>query len=104
MRISTLALVSACTTTLAQQWPLHDNGLNDVVEWDHYSLIGVYVRTRIWVVGLPGSFLLTRAPPIAVNGERLYMWSGEIHYWRIPNPELWIDVLQKIKVRPNHRS
>jgi hypothetical protein len=27
------------------------------------------------------------------------MWSGEIHYWRYPVPELWIDILQKIKVR-----
>jgi hypothetical protein len=71
MRLSPLALVSACPIALAQQWPLHDNGLNDVVEWDHYSLV--------------------------VNGERLYMWSGEIHYWRLPVPELWIDVLQKIK-------
>lgn len=48
----------------AQQWPLHDNMLNEVVQWDHYSLI--------------------------VNGERLFLWSGEFHYWRIPVPELWI--------------
>ena len=32
-----------------------------------------------------------------VNGRRLYVWSGEIHYWRIPVPELWPDILQKIK-------
>lgn len=45
----------------AQQWPLHNDGMNDVVQWDHYSLI--------------------------VNGERLFFWSGEFHYWRIPVPE-----------------
>ncbi|RYZ88519.1 MAG: hypothetical protein EOP04_09185 [Proteobacteria bacterium] len=28
-----------------------------------------------------------------VNGERLFLWSGEIHYWRLPVPELWIDIL-----------
>jgi hypothetical protein len=72
MRISSLALASVWTTVLAQQWPIHDNGLNEAVEWDHYSLI--------------------------VNGERLYMWSGEIHYWRLPVPELWRDVLEKVKV------
>jgi hypothetical protein len=74
MRISSFALASVLTTALAQQWPIHDNGLNEAVEWDHYSLI--------------------------VNGERLYMWSGEIHYWRLPVPELWRDVLEKVKVKP----
>ena len=72
MRLSTaLLLGSVLGNAVAQQWPLHDNGLNQVVEWDHYSLM--------------------------VRGERLFMWSGEIHYWRIPVPELWIDILQKIK-------
>lgn len=74
MRISSFALASVWATALAQQWPIHDNGLNEAVEWDHYSLI--------------------------VNGERLYMWSGEIHYWRLPVPELWRDVLEKVKVWP----
>lgn len=37
------------------------------------------------------------------------MWSGEIHYWRLPVPELWIDILQKVKVKwnpiyPNHEQ
>ncbi|KAF1962787.1 putative beta-galactosidase B [Byssothecium circinans] len=53
------------------RWPLHDNGLNDVVQWDHYSF--------------------------KINGERLFVFSGEIHYWRIPVPEVWVDLLEKIK-------
>ena len=62
--------------TLAQdsspsQWPLHDNGLNDVVQWDHYSF--------------------------KVNGKRLFVFSGELHYWRIPVPDVWDDLLEKIK-------
>ncbi|KAI8222604.1 putative beta-galactosidase B [Colletotrichum sp. SAR 10_86] len=59
---------------LAQEdvdWPIHDNGLNEVVQWDHHSYI--------------------------VNGERLFVFSGEFHYWRIPVPELWRDLLEKIK-------
>lgn len=52
-------------------WPLHDNGLNDVVQWDHYSF--------------------------KVNGKRLFVFSGEIHYWRIPVYEVWEDLLEKIK-------
>ncbi|KAA8908987.1 beta-galactosidase [Sphaerosporella brunnea] len=52
-------------------WPLHDDGVSKVVEWDHYSL--------------------------KIHGERVFLWSGEIHYWRVPVPELWEDILQKIK-------
>ncbi|OAG06980.1 uncharacterized protein CC84DRAFT_1143190 [Paraphaeosphaeria sporulosa] len=53
------------------QYPLHDNGLNKVVQWDHYSF--------------------------KVNGQRLFVYSGELHYWRIPVPEVWDDLLEKIK-------
>ncbi|KAG9750582.1 putative beta galactosidase, partial [Aureobasidium melanogenum] len=53
------------------QWPLQSNGLTDLVEWDHYSF--------------------------KINGERLFIWSGEMHYWRIPVPELWVDILHKVK-------
>jgi beta-galactosidase GanA len=52
-------------------WPVHDNGLNEVVQWDRYSF--------------------------KVNGKRLFVFSGEIHYWRIPVPEIWEDILEKIK-------
>ncbi|KXH35121.1 glycosyl hydrolase family 35 [Colletotrichum simmondsii] len=66
---------SLCGTqsALAQDvdWPIHDNGLNEVVQWDHHSYI--------------------------VNGERLFVFSGEFHYWRIPVPELWRDLLEKVK-------
>jgi beta-galactosidase GanA len=55
----------------SQHWPLHDDGLNKVVQWDHYSFI--------------------------LNGQRIFLFSGEFHYWRIPVPELWTDILQKIK-------
>ena len=53
------------------QYPLHDNGLNKVVQWDHYSF--------------------------KINGRRLFVFSGELHYWRIPIPEVWDDLLEKIK-------
>ncbi|KAI7968004.1 hypothetical protein EIK77_007759 [Talaromyces pinophilus] len=56
---------------LADQWPLHNDSLNDVVQWDHYSF--------------------------ELNGQRLFVFAGEWHYWRIPVPELWIDILEKIK-------
>ena len=66
-----LLLAGQVLGAVAQQWPIHNDGLNSVVEWDHYSLM--------------------------VNGERLFFWSGEFHYWRIPVPELWRDIMEKIK-------
>ncbi|KAI9732382.1 MAG: hypothetical protein M1834_001590 [Cirrosporium novae-zelandiae] len=47
------------------------NGLTDVVTWDPYSLL--------------------------INDERVFIYSGEFHYARLPVPELWLDVFQKFK-------
>ncbi|KAI1271601.1 glycoside hydrolase superfamily [Xylaria sp. FL0933] len=52
-------------------WPVHDNGLTDLVEWDHYSFL--------------------------INGQRLFIFSGEFHYWRYPVPDLWRDLLEKVR-------
>ena len=41
------------------------------VAWDQYSLL--------------------------VDGKRIVVWSGEIHPFRLPNPSLWRDVIQKMK-------
>lgn len=41
------------------------------VSWDRYSLM--------------------------IDGQRLVIWSGEFHMFRLPSPALWPDVLQKIK-------
>jgi beta-galactosidase GanA len=32
-----------------------------------------------------------------VDGKRVVLWSGEIHPFRLPNPSLWRDVMQKMK-------
>jgi len=34
-----------------------------------------------------------------IDGKRVFLWSGEFHPWRLPVPELWSDILQKMKVR-----
>lgn len=47
------------------------DGLTTAVTWDPYSLM--------------------------VDGERVFIFSGEFHYERLPNSELWRDVLQKCK-------
>jgi beta-galactosidase GanA len=33
----------------------------------------------------------------SVDGQRTYLWSGEFHYYRLPSPDQWRDVLQKLK-------
>ena len=32
-----------------------------------------------------------------VDGTRVNLWSGEFHYFRLPSPDLWRDILEKIK-------
>ncbi|QDS68173.1 hypothetical protein FKW77_010438 [Venturia effusa] len=48
-----------------------DDGLTKLVEWDKYSL--------------------------SVKGKRVFIFSGEFHYQRLPVPELWPDIFQKFK-------
>ncbi|KAI9687910.1 MAG: hypothetical protein M1822_001992 [Bathelium mastoideum] len=48
-----------------------DDGSTDVVTWDPYSLM--------------------------INGKRVFIYAAELHYPRLPVPELWMDILQKFK-------
>lgn len=34
---------------------------------------------------------------LLIHGERVMIWSGEVHPFRLPVPSLWLDVFQKIK-------
>ncbi|KZS93201.1 glycoside hydrolase family 35 protein [Sistotremastrum niveocremeum HHB9708] len=54
----------------AQTEQFSNNGLTDVVQWDNYSLI--------------------------VKDQRIFLHSGEFHAFRVPVPDLWFDVFQKI--------
>ncbi|PWY88191.1 beta-galactosidase B [Aspergillus heteromorphus CBS 117.55] len=47
------------------------DGLTDLVTWDSHSL--------------------------TINGNRLFVYSGEFHYPRLPVPEMWFDVFQKMR-------
>ncbi|OJJ45756.1 hypothetical protein ASPZODRAFT_68809 [Penicilliopsis zonata CBS 506.65] len=69
--LSCLGAGAVAENATDSQWPLDNDGLTNVVEWDHYSFL--------------------------INNERVFIFSGEFHYWRIPVPELWIDILEKIK-------
>ncbi|KAI1324310.1 glycoside hydrolase family 35 protein [Xylariaceae sp. FL0255] len=45
--------------------------LQDIVTWDEQSLF--------------------------INGERIMIFSGEVHPFRLPVPSLWLDIFQKVK-------
>lgn len=49
----------------------NSTGLTDAVTWDSHSL--------------------------SIFGQRTFILSAEYHPWRLPNPNLWADVFQKIK-------
>jgi hypothetical protein len=34
---------------------------------------------------------------LKVDGERVFSWGGEFHPFRVPSPDLWRDILQKMK-------
>ncbi|KUI53455.1 putative beta-galactosidase B [Cytospora mali] len=68
---NTTARTTPTPTPTSTQWPLHNDGLTTLVEWDHYSF--------------------------KVNNQRLFVFSGEFHYWRFPVPELWRDLLEKVR-------
>ena len=34
---------------------------------------------------------------LMIDGERKVIWSAEVHAFRLPSPDLWRDILQKMK-------
>lgn len=51
--------------------PYKDAPLQDLVTWDEHSIF--------------------------VRGERIMLFNGEFHPYRLPVPSLWLDILQKLK-------
>ncbi|ORY15606.1 glycoside hydrolase superfamily [Clohesyomyces aquaticus] len=73
--LSCLAIESAARAVgySPSEWirPYRRGPLQDIVTWDENSLF--------------------------VHGERIFFYSGEFHPYRLPVPDLWLDVFQKIK-------
>ncbi|NUT46244.1 MAG: beta-galactosidase [Saccharothrix sp.] len=65
------SLVATTPVTAAPEAAPPEAAARHVVSYDRYSLM--------------------------VDGERVMLWSGEFHYFRLPSPELWRDVLEKIR-------
>ncbi|HKE15396.1 MAG TPA: beta-galactosidase [Kofleriaceae bacterium] len=34
---------------------------------------------------------------LMIDGQRVWLWSAEFHYFRLPSPELWRDQLEKLR-------
>ena len=45
----------------------------------------------------PGHTVTYDRYSLIIDGKPTYLWSGSFHYWRLPSPDLWLDVLQKMK-------
>ncbi|KAH7114441.1 glycoside hydrolase superfamily [Dendryphion nanum] len=73
--LSCLAIESAARAVgySPKEWiqPYKREPLQNIVTWDEHSLY--------------------------VHGERIFLYSGEVHPYRLPVPDLYLDVLQKIK-------
>ena len=79
--IGRLAVLAAALVALWTAWPAGASArtqratsraaASHTVSYDHYSFI--------------------------IDGRRTYLWSGEFHYFRLPSPDLWRDIFQKMK-------
>ncbi|EGO25493.1 glycoside hydrolase family 35 protein [Serpula lacrymans var. lacrymans S7.9] len=69
---ATLVLASSKPRSVQKLNIIRDtDGLQTNVTWDEYSLM--------------------------INGERMFMFSGEVHPYRMPSQSLYLDILQKVK-------
>ncbi|PCH40579.1 glycoside hydrolase family 35 protein [Wolfiporia cocos MD-104 SS10] len=55
---------------LASQTPLKSDSYTDVVQWDNYTIL--------------------------LDGQRMFLHAGEFHTFRLPVPDLWLDIFQKM--------
>ncbi|TBU22169.1 glycoside hydrolase superfamily [Dichomitus squalens] len=58
------------SAVVAANPPRQSNGFTDVVQWDNYTLF--------------------------LHDQRLFIHAGEFHTFRLPVPELWLDIFQKM--------
>ena len=81
--------VSLGTRSAAAEPPRESNGLTDVVQWDNYTLFLHDQRMFLqYVTSSPCSQ--------ARSNQRLSFSSGEFHTFRLPVPDLWLDIFQKM--------
>jgi beta-galactosidase GanA len=60
-------------------------------------LLATGAATPVAAAAAPSHTVTYDRYSLKVDGERVFLWSGEFHYFRLPSPELWRDVLEKIR-------
>ena len=66
----TAAFSTPRTLRAREEPPRNGTGLSDAVQWDN---------TTFWI-----------------EGQRIFLHSGEFHTFRLPVPDLWLDIFQKM--------
>ncbi|KAH0614278.1 uncharacterized protein H6S33_006164 [Morchella sextelata] len=69
--LKTLIFALLSGQAISQSTLLKSNNLTEAIQWDATSLY--------------------------IDGQPVFIFSGEFHYWRIPNPSLYLDIFQKIR-------
>ena len=107
---SFVAVAGLVVGSAAEEWPLHDNGLNKLVEWYDADPVAWMITTGL--TKLIGTTIVSRStgrgfisgpeksvgPVSELSTLHAHTNADEqLHLWRIPVPELWRDVFEKIK-------
>src|SRR4051812_13733826 len=61
------------------------------------ALVGVTVPPATAAPPKAGHTVTYDGYSFLVDGNRTYLWSGEFHSYRLPSPDLWLDIFQKMK-------
>jgi beta-galactosidase GanA len=69
--LAAVALIAGCLASPAQAAGEHAGRRAHTIAYDRYSF--------------------------SIDGQRVWLWSAEFHYFRLPNPDLWRDQLEKLK-------
>src|SRR3954447_365639 len=61
------------------------------------ALVGVTVPPATAAPPKAGHTVTYDGYSFLIDGQRTYLWSGEFHSYRLPSPDLWMDIFQKMK-------
>ncbi|WP_396595656.1 beta-galactosidase [Brevundimonas sp. R86498] len=70
-------------------------GLSGTVR--HFTVLNQTPAPPPPVVPAPAHRITWDSRSLMIDGQRTFIWGGEMHPFRLPSPALWRDVLQKLK-------
>lgn len=92
--LKTLIFALLSGQAISQSTLLKSNNLTEAIQW----LVPPPLKLHqlLWAV-LIAYLNLRDATSLYIDGQPVFIFSGEFHYWRIPNPSLYLDIFQKIR-------